>query len=74
MQYKGKPIRGTVEAVHGEDKQGGKRKWVVRFKDKFVKRYLRKQLEEVLVVEETEKAGKRLDYILVSARHISCVR
>ena len=70
-KYKGKTISGTVEASLGT--QGGEREWVVRFKDKYVTHYSREQLEKILLVAETEKSGKQLDYVMVSARRVSCV-
>jgi hypothetical protein len=69
--YKGKLVKGKVEAAYA---QGDSRRWVVRFCDKYVKHYTRTPLEKILIVEETEKSGKQLDYILVSARRKSCVK
>jgi hypothetical protein len=70
-KYKGKTVTDTVEANLGT--QGGEREWVVRFKDKYVRRYTRKELEKILLVVETDKVGKQLDYVMVSARRVSCV-
>ena len=72
--YKGKRIKGCVERTYGDGSQANStQKWLVRFDDGYVGRYDRRALEKILIVEETEKIGKQLDYILVSRRRKSCV-
>ena len=68
--YKGKWIKGTV--VSTCDK-GNEQIWVVRFDDKYVKHYTRKDLEKILIRTVAKKVGRQLDYVLVSSRWKSCV-
>ena len=80
--YKNERITGRVEATYGENTShaasttntdNAARKWIVKYQDGYVARYTRKELQKLLVVVETEKIGKQLDYILVSARRKSCI-
>ena len=87
-KYKGEPVKGKVVAIQDEnansrtpaDPNTGstnarriRRNWIVRFADGYTKKYSKKALQKIMVIHETEKIAKQLDYILISNRRKSCV-
>ena len=63
----------TITSSPNQNSNGYTKKWITKYADGYIARHARKELEDVLIVEEKPKTGKQLDYILVSARRKSCV-
>ena len=68
--YQGIWVQGRVAATYT---QNGKQKWLIRYTDGYVQRVDRTRLKRLLVVKETIKVGRQLDYVLVSTRWKSSV-